>query len=159
MSSNGNSENYIFFLKFSGDIDDSFIRLATMFADLNIKLVPVTLMDLMELTSKKKEQVIIVRKSLRDNKLLAQYRSLYLDMALLAGRFTLFDYSSFPMMEGANKFFRQKSYFHNPLPIALQELVRISALQYYRDRDQDRKWPGGRRATLSNLVATKEQNQ
>jgi hypothetical protein len=80
-----------------------------------------------------------------------QIRKSFLDTALAAGKVTLFDISSFSEIDGAAKYQNKNVYRYFQLPQNLKQVAMTVAVDYFRDRNMQAEWPGGKRAKLPSM--------
>lgn len=142
------SINYIFFLKSSEALSDVFFQMAEMFSQLNIVLLPVSAAELHKIDRHKRHQIIIFRSDLLSAHTFLKIRKLYLDFAMSRGHVAVYDISSFSEMENAAKYQNKKSYFYFPLPTDIKQVVMSVAIDYFKTRNENEEWPGGRRSKI-----------
>jgi hypothetical protein len=71
---------------------------------------------------------------------------------MTAGKIALFDISSFSEIENAEKFGNKHIYRYFQLPQNLKQVAMTIAVDYFRDRNTEVEWPGGRRAKLPSMT-------
>jgi hypothetical protein len=59
--------------------------------------------------------------------------------------------SSFSEIETANKYRNKNIYHYFQLPQDLRQVTMTIALDFFRDRNMEVSWPGGRRAKLPSV--------
>lgn len=145
------SVNYIFFLKSSEALSDVFFQLAKLFSQLNIVLLPVSSEELQKIDRHKRHQIIICRNDLLSAQVFFEIRKLYLDFAMSRGHVAVYDISSFSEIENAAKYHNKKSYFYFPLPTDLKQVVMNVTIDYFKTRNENEEWPGGRRSKIPTI--------
>ena len=145
---NTNTINYIFYLQTKNDLDNNYYLLADVLGKINITLLPISADDLKVIDRNKKHHVITIRNDLSTAFSFNQMRKSFLDSAMAAGKIALFDISSFSEIENASKFQNKSMYRFFQLPQNLKQVAMTVAIDFYRDRNNQVEWPGGRRAKL-----------
>jgi hypothetical protein len=145
---NSSREIFIFFLKLSDELPESYFHMANMFKGYGISLVPMTTKQLKEIKHNSREYVVSISSNFMSYRNFLIARKSYIDYMVLNRKFCLFDISSFQMADIASKGFRTKSYHFYSLPVSIEETVKHIALQIYSDRKTKLNWPGGVRAKL-----------
>jgi hypothetical protein len=143
--------NYIFYLQTKSELDSGFYLLADVLRKINISLLPISADDLKVIDKNKKHHVISIRNDLSSAMAFNQIRKTFLDTALAAGRVALFDISSFSEIDGAAKYENKNVYRYFQLPQNLKQVAMTVAVDYFRDRNMQAEWPGGRRAKLPSM--------
>jgi hypothetical protein len=143
--------NYIFYLQTKSELDSGFYLLADVLSKINISLLPISADDLKVIDKNKKHHVISIRNDLSSAMAFNQIRKTFLDTALAAGRVALFDISSFSEIDGAAKYENKNVYRYFQLPQNLKQVAMTVAVDYFRDRNMQAEWPGGRRAKLPSM--------
>lgn len=143
--------NYIFYLQIKNDLDDNYYLLAEVFRKINISLLPISADDLKVLDRNKKNYLISIRNDFSSAVNFNLMKKSFLDTAMLAGKIALFDVSSFSEIENATKFQNKNIYRYFPLPQNLKQVAMSIAVDFYRDRNSQAEWPGGKRAKLPSM--------
>ncbi|MBP9682057.1 MAG: hypothetical protein KBD76_11680 [Bacteriovorax sp.] len=144
--------NYIFYLQTRNELEEHFYVLADIFSKLNIKLLPISPNDLQEIDRSNKHHVIVVRNDLASGMSFNQVRKSFLDLAMLSGRISLFDVSSFSEVENGAKFQTKKTYRYFQLPQNLKQVAMEVAVDYFNEKNTLKEWPGGKRAKLPSMT-------
>lgn len=143
--------NYIFYLQTKNEVDDIFITFSEMLSKLNIALIPIIPDDLKVLDKNIKNHLIVVRNDLSSCMLFNQLRKSFIEGAMLSGRVSLYDVSSFSEIENASKYSSKESYRFLPLPANLKQLSMVVAIDFFKEKNKRLEWPGGRRAKLPSM--------
>jgi hypothetical protein len=147
-----NAINYIFYLQTKNDLDNSYYLLSEVLSKINISLLPVLAEDLRTIEKNRKYHLISIRNDLSSAMSFNQVRKSFLDSAMAAGRIALFDVSSFSEIDTAVKLQNKNMYRYFQLPQNLKQIAMSVAVDYYRDRNLQIEWPGGRRAKLPSMT-------
>jgi hypothetical protein len=142
------TQNYIYYLRLSGDLPEHYIKLATVLKEWKISLIPVTPSELLKIGDKSRMFVLAVSDNVGAQRTLTRFREVYLDLALLSRKVCFFDANSFAPINIAHKLERSKSYYHFALPISFKDLVKNIVVAYYNEKQVSQSWPGGKRAKL-----------
>jgi len=142
-------ETFIFFLRLTGNLPPFFFHLGQEFLRFNITLIPVSLVELVQLSKGGgSSHVIVVVNNLQSYKVFLNYRKKFLDFALLSSKFFLSDISSFEEIQIDNKVRKNKSYGHFRLPMSVEAITMKISTSYYSQNGSIKKWPGGNRVKL-----------
>ncbi|MGZ3787978.1 MAG: hypothetical protein ACXVLQ_05610 [Bacteriovorax sp.] len=144
--------NYIFYLQTKSELENSFYLLADVLSKINISLLPISGDDLQGIDKNKKNHLIVIRNDLSSAFYFNQLRKSYLDAAMAAGKMALFDVSSFSEIENAAKYENKNIYRYFSLPQNLKHVAMAAAVDFFRDRNAQAEWPGGRRAKLPSMI-------
>lgn len=144
--------NYIFYLQTKSELENSFYLLADVLSKINISLLPILSDDLKVIDRNKKHHVIVIRNDFSSATTFNQIRKTFLDTAMAGGRISLFDISSFSEIENAAKLSAKNVYRYFQLPQNLKQVAMTVAVDYFRDRNIQAEWPGGRRAKLPSMT-------
>ena len=144
--------NYIFYLQTKKDLDNSYYLLADIFSKINITLLPIAADDLKDIDKKKKHYLISIRNDFSSASNFNNIRKMFLDTAMASGKLALFDISSFSEIESAHKFNNKNAYRYFQLPQNLKQVAMSIAIDYFKDRNLQVEWPGGRRAKLPSMT-------
>ena len=144
--------NYIFYLQLKSDLDNRFYFLSQIFSQININLIPITQDELKIIDRNRKHHLIAVRDDLSSAMMFNQVRKSFIDLAITSGRISLFDISSFSEIEHAAKFENKNLYHYFQLPLMLKSIAMSIALNYFRDRNLQEEWPGGKRSKLPSTL-------
>ncbi|MDO9182174.1 MAG: hypothetical protein Q7U04_07185 [Bacteriovorax sp.] len=145
------SINYIFYLQTKAELDNSYYVMAEVLNKINISLLPILADDLKNIDRHKKYHLISIRSDLSSAFSFIQLRKTFLDSAMAAGKIALFDVSSFSELDNASKFQNKNMYRYFQLPQNLKQIAMSVAVDYYRDRNLQVEWPGGRRSKLPSM--------
>ena len=148
---NKNIINYIFYLQNKIELDNNFYLLAEIFSNINISLLPISSDDLKNITRNNKNYLISIRNDLSSAFNFNQTRKSFLDSAMASGKIALFDVSSFSEIEIASKYQNKNIYSHLQLPLNLKQLAMSIAVDYFRDRNRQVEWPGGKKSKLPSM--------
>ena len=144
--------NYIFYLQTKDELDKSYYLLAEVLSNISISLLPITAEDLKGIDQKKKQYLISIRNDLSSASYFNDLRKMFLDSAMGSGKLALFDVSSFSEIETAAKFQNKNIYHYFQLPLNLKQVAMTVAVDYFKDRNTEVEWPGGRRAKLPSMI-------
>lgn len=144
--------NYIFYLQTRNELDNNYYLLADVLSKINITLLPISADDLKVIDRSKKHHVISIRNDFSSAFSFNQTRKSFLDSAMAAGKIVLFDISSFSEVENASKFQNKNMYRCFQLPQNLKQVAMTIAIDYFKDRNAQVEWPGGRRAKLPSMT-------
>lgn len=144
--------NYIFYLQTKNELDNSYYILAEVLAKINISLLPISADDLKVIDRNKKHHLISIRNDFSSAFNFNNMRKSFLDSAMASGKIALFDISSFSEIENAAKFQNKNVYRYFQLPQNLKQVAMTVAVDYFRDRNTQAEWPGGRRAKLPSMI-------
>ena len=144
--------NYIFYLQTKNELDHSFQIMAEVLSKINISLLPISAEDLKSIDRKKKYYLISIRNDFSSAFNFNNMRKLFLDSAMAAGKVALFDISSFSEIDTAAKFQNKNVYRYFQLPQNLKQVAMTVAVDYFKDRNAEVEWPGGRRAKLPSMI-------
>jgi hypothetical protein len=151
MEKNKTNINYIFYLQTKDELESSYFMLAEIFAKLNINLLPVMVSELNALDKTHKNHLIVFRNDLTSGMIFNQLRRTFIDLALNSGRIHLYDVSSFSEIEIAQKLAGKEIYKFIPLPANIKQVAMNIAVDYFKDRNKQEEWPGGKRAKLPSM--------
>lgn len=151
MSENNVGINYIFYLQTKDELENVFFQLSEIFSKLNISLLPIRMEELSALDKNVKNHLIVLRNDLSSSFHLKNVRKTFLDMALIAGRISLYDLSSFSEIEIAQKLVGKETYRYISLPANIKQVAMTVAVDYFKERNKKDEWPGGKRAKLPNM--------
>lgn len=140
--------NHIFYLQLTEGLSEDFFVFTKMFAKYGIKLVPVRPGDFSEMMDGSRKHLLVVCRDLQSQKNFLNFRSKFLDYALLNNKVSMFHVTSFSRIHIAHKVEQSYGYFYKRLPAAYQDLAKFISFTYYKQATINRKWPGGRRAKL-----------
>lgn len=143
--------NYIFYLQTKNELDNSYYLLAEVLSKINISLLPIFADDLKGIDRNKKYHLISIRNDFSSAFAFNQMRKSFLDSAMAAGKIALFDISSFSEIETAAKYQNKNVYRYFQLPLNLKQVAMTVAVDFFRDRNMQVEWPGGRRAKLPSM--------
>lgn len=153
MSENQVSEiNYIFFLQTKADLDNNFYSLAEILSKVNISLLPISPQDLQIVDRNRKNHLIVLRNDLSSAFAFNDLRKSYLDVAMASGKVSVYDLSSFSAIENAVKLENKKVYHCYQLPQNLKQLAMTIAVEFFRERNTQQVWPGGKRSKLPSMA-------
>ena len=144
--------NYIFYLQSKNELDNSYYLLAEVLNKINISLLPISADDLKVIDRNKKHHVIVIRNDFSSAFSFNQMRKSFLDAAMASGKLALYDVSSFSEIESATKFQQKNVYRYFQLPQNLKQVAMTVAVDFFRDRNTQQEWPGGRRAKLPSMT-------
>lgn len=151
MEKNTTNINYIFYLQTKDELESSYFMLAEIFAKLNINLLPIMVSELNALDKTHKNHLIVFRNDLTSGMIFNQLRRTFIDLALNSGRIHLYDVSSFSEIEIAQKLTGKEIYKFIPLPANIRQVAMNIAVDYFKDRNKQEEWPGGKRAKLPSM--------
>lgn len=144
--------NYIFYLQTKSELDNNYYLLAEVLSKINISLLPISADDLKNIDRNKKYYLISIRNDFSSAFGFNQMRKLFLDSAMAAGKISLFDISSFSEIETAAKYQNKNVYRYFQLPQNIKQVAMSVAVDFFRDRNEQAEWPGGRRSKLPSMT-------
>lgn len=144
--------NYIFYLQTKNELDNSYYVLAEVLSKINISLLPISADDLKNIDKNKKYHLISIRNDFSSAFNFNQMRKSFLDSAMAAGKISVFDVSSFSEIDTAAKYQSKNVYRYFQLPQNLKQIAMTVAVDFYRDRNTQAEWPGGKRAKLPSMT-------
>ncbi len=142
------SLSYILYLQYDEKLDRSFFILADIFKKVGITLLPIQLSEFSSLDRNKKHHAIMVRRKFNDSLKALEWKKKKLDFMMYTGRLILHDLSSFSELTASQSLEKKGTYFYKALPIDYKEAAMDIVIQYYEDKNNYDKWPGGKRAKL-----------
>lgn len=151
-SENTTSINYIFYLQTKNELDNNYYLLAEILSKLNISLLPISADDLKNIDRNKKCYLVSIRNDISSAFVFNEMRKSFLDSAMAAGKISLFDISSFSEIETAAKYQSKNIYRYFQLPQNLKQVAMTVAVDFFRDRNTQAEWPGGKRAKLPSMT-------
>jgi len=143
--------NYIFYLQSKVELDNNYYLLAEVLSKININLLPISGDELKNIDRSKKQYVISIRNDLSTGFSFNQLRKSFLDSAMASGRIALFDVSSFSEIDSASKYQNKNVYRYFQLPLNLKQIAMSVAVDFFRDRNIQAEWPGGKRSKLPSM--------
>ncbi len=137
----------IYYLDLKGKVTPIQIRIAARLSDFGIALVPLSIDDLITIT---KNSIFVVAfcNDFNTYKNFLITRRRFLDMAMMSGKVSLFDISSFSAIHLAPHTKKNGRYKHVCLPISMRELIKEMLIWYTNYHEKKQSWPGGRRAKI-----------
>lgn len=144
--------NYIFYLQSKSELDNNYYLLAEVMAKINISLLPIAADDLKNLDRSKKLYLISIRNDLSSGMSFNEMRKSFLDSAMASGKISLFDISSFSEIENSAKYQNKNVYRYFQMPLNLKQIAMTVAVDFFRDRNMQAEWPGGKRARLPSMT-------
>ncbi len=144
--------DWMFYLKLSKNLPEHFISLANYLSDFGIKLIPVTIDQLTTVTKNKKRfHLLAVVTNMEQNTRFKKYMSGYLRLGIINGLINLSHVSSLDKAHNLPpSYLKQGCYYFYPLPADMQDLTTQIAECFYDRKQNNKKWPGGKRGTLPN---------
>ena len=146
--------NYLFYLQVKPELDNTYYILSEVLGKVSIDLIPISIEDLKGIDKNKKQHVIILRNDFSSAFIFNEIRKSYLDSAMAAGKVSIYDISSFSEIENATKFENKnkKIYRHFQLPLNVKQVAMTIAVEFFKERNEQEVWPGGRRAKLPSAT-------
>ena len=141
-------QNYIIFLKLGKKLPLWYGKLVRAMREFDIDVVPMGADDLRELPDAVRMHVLSFNDGPSSHKAFQEFRARYLDFAINRKKIVLYDLSSFAPVNKKFVFNGVSYYWHIPLPLPLDLVVRLVAGDYYNNWNADSLWPGGKRSRL-----------
>lgn len=151
MTSEIEKNAYILFLQFTTSPNDVYFKLAAVFKDLGVTLVPVKPQELDYFVGKGNTPVIMVTSNLAEQKVLKLIKSRYLDFLVGSNKIRLFHLNTFKSISSYNQFKGRGRYVELKLPLTSTQVVARVLKDYLKDEADLERWPGGRRAKLPQV--------
>lgn len=152
MSTNNKEHiNYIFYLQTKAELDNSYYTLADVLGKINITLLPIEANSLKDIDRTKRHHIIVVRNDFASAFAFNEARKIYLDQAMSGGRICLYDVSSFSEVDNALKLENKNVYRYFQLPLNIKQIAMTVAVEFFKDKNTNEEWPGGRRAKLPSM--------
>lgn len=141
----------IFYLDLKGRVTPLQVRISTKLAELGIPMVPIGPEDFIKIQQNQSASFVIsLCNDFNSYKNFLLLRRRFLDMALVSGKISLLDVSSFGPVFLTNQIRNNSRYKHLSLPISLSDMMRELLMWYTNYQEKVQQWPGGRRARLPN---------
>ena len=142
-------QRFIFFYQFQKKLPRSFIHLSAHLAQYSIKLVPVDLDQLRDLSKNKSNIVVLaIESDLPSRTSMAKALKSSLGIMLRYRRISLFHISSFEKNNTLASFEKSNHYKHLRLPESYESISQYMAVFLGQNLKAVNKWPGGKRAKL-----------
>ncbi len=152
MSENKNAAiNYIFYLQTKTELENCYYVLAEVLSKINISLLPIEGHDLKVIDRNRKHHLIVLRNDLSSAFAFNDIRKTYLDVAMASGKVTVYDVSSFSAVENAGKLENKNVYRFFQLPQNVKQIAMTIAVDFFRNRNAQESWPGGKRSKLPSM--------
>lgn len=142
--------NYVFFLIEKDDqIPHWFYPLSIKLASFQIKLLPITYAEVLEMLQKVKRIYLIAPTLNQRSKKFIEYSlKSSLGLALRSGKIVLFHLSSFREISTFMLLKHKRYYNYFMLPLEMDKFCQDVAATYFHDQKNEEVWPGGRRGKL-----------
>lgn len=141
-------QNFIIFLRLGRKLPHWYGRLVRAMMEYDLAVVPMGIDDLRNLPDLSRVHVLCLNDGPTSNRIFQEFRARYLDFALLRRKVVLYDLSSFAPVNKKFVVAGVSYYWHIPLPLSLDLVVKLVAGDYYNNWQSDIVWPGGRRSKL-----------
>ena len=144
-----NEDNWVFYLKLSKELPESFFALDQHFKRYGKSLVPISLKTLLEQSRKSNSlHVVLVLQSLKDLKYYNKKVKKAVKMLMINRRLHLYIASSFSSVLDSS-FLRRGFYTFDKLPLLSVSFVKNTSYEIDRKETSMLRWPGGIRPRLS----------
>lgn len=144
-----NEDNWVFYLKLSKELPESFFALDQHFKRYGKSLVPISLKTLLEQSRKSNSlHVVLVLQSLKDLKYYNKKVKKAVKMLMISRRLHLYIASSFSSVLDSS-FLRRGFYTFDKLPLLSVSFVKNTSYEIDRKETSMLRWPGGIRPRLS----------
>jgi hypothetical protein len=153
-----NDIHYIFYLQLAKKLPKYFFTLSDLFAEWDIKLIPITPKQLTEVAKHEKKFVLTLVREADSHKLFCRLFRDYFNLSIKTGRTTLVHLSSYSKSEFKGLKSNRAKYMFFPLPVNMLEVVAQVAYQYYKNGIEEKRWPGGRKGHLPPALDSGEDN-
>lgn len=144
--------NYIFYLQTKEELDRTFYLLAEVLRKINISLLPIDSLELKKLDKSKKNHLIVLRNDFSSAFAFNDLKKEFLDSSMASNKVMVYDVSSFSEIENAVKLENKNVYRYFQLPLNVNQIAMTIAVEFFKDRNTQVEWPGGRRATLPSMT-------
>lgn len=147
---------FIFFLTLEDNLPESFYIFDRNLKDLGYILVPVKVDQLQSLAASTQQEELIVLCSVvgsREYKIFNEKVRNLLKFVLKSKRITLMQMSSFSRLNDSRLYSQQKNYYFLKYPLDARLLSATIARFHLLKSEKSSKWPGGRRAGVTGMVA------
>ena len=144
-----NEDNWVFYLKLSKELPESFFALDQHFKRYGKSLVPISLKTLLEQGRKSNSlHVVLVLQSVKDLKYYNKKVKKAVKMLMISRRLPLYIASSFSSVLDSS-FLRRGFYTFDKLPLLSVSFVKNTSYEIDRKETSMLRWPGGIRPRLS----------
>lgn len=144
-----NEDNWVFYLKLSKELPESFFALDQHFKRYGKSLVPISLKTLLEQSRKSNSlHVVLVLQSVKDLKYYNKKVKKAVKMLMINRRLHLYIASSFSSVLDSS-FLRRGFYTFDKLPLLSVSFVKNTSYEIDRKETSMLRWPGGIRPRLS----------
>lgn len=140
--------NYIFYLNENKKINPNFFQINFILSKLSIKLIPITIEELINVEKTSRFFLIVIRNTLESGLYFNKAKVEILNSQLLLRKICLFDISSFTPLNLPLHLQNKNLYFNYSIPTSLKEVAIDIADKFYQTKDNESNWPGGKRAKL-----------
>lgn len=144
--------NYIFYLQTKEELDRTFYLLAEVLGKINISLLPIESHELKKLEKSKKNHLIVLRNDFSSAFAFNDLKKEFLDSSMASNKVMVYDVSSFSEIENAVKLENKNVYRYFQLPLNVNQIAMTIAVEFFKDRNTQVEWPGGRRAKLPSMT-------
>lgn len=144
--------NYIFYLQTKEELDRIFYLLAEVLRKINISLLPIESHELKNLDKSKKNHLIVLRNDFSSAFAFNDLKKEFLDSSMASNKVMVYDVSSFSEIENAVKLENKNVYRFFQLPLNVNQIAMTIAVEFFKDRNTQVEWPGGRRAKLPSMT-------
>ncbi|NOT77459.1 MAG: hypothetical protein HOP07_00490 [Bacteriovoracaceae bacterium] len=144
--------NYIFYLQTKEELDRTFYLLAEVLRKINISLLPIESHELKNLDKSKKNHLIVLRNDFSSAFAFNDLKKEFLDSSMASNKVMVYDVSSFSEIENAVKLENKNVYRFFQLPLNVNQIAMTIAVEFFKDRNTQVEWPGGRRAKLPSMT-------
>lgn len=144
--------NYIFYLQTKEELDRTFYLLAEVLGKINISLLPIESHELKNLDKSKKNHLIVIRNDFSSAFAFNDLKKDFLDSSMASNKVMVYDVSSFSEIENAVKLENKNVYRYFQLPLNVNQIAMTIAVEFFKDRNTQVEWPGGRRAKLPSMT-------
>lgn len=151
---NISNELYVYYLQLEKTIDSSYIILAAHLKNFGIELVPVHCHELDYFLRDGKIPLIILTDTVNKDNTYKKYRREYLDFALRSNKLIVFHLNSFGYNDSLYAEEKRGDYVPMPLPMRVEDISLKMVDAFFSKNTNEKRWPGGSRATLSTLSPT-----
>ncbi len=150
------NELYVYYLQLEKTIDSSYIMLAAHLKEYGIELVPVHCHELDYFLKDGRIPLIIMTDTIEKDNTYKKYRREYLDFALRSNKLIVFHLNSFGHNDSLYAEEKKGDYVPMRLPMRVEDIALKMVDAFFSKNTNEKKWPGGSRATLSSLSSEKK---
>ena len=149
MGSERLKNEWVFLLVLGGKLPPNFGTFAAEFSKLNVTLVPIQFDQLVQFFKGQNQiHLMTIVTDLAERKSFDEYLKIRLAFAVKGKLITVHHLTSFGAIDFGPQYSKIPNYFHYSLPLKIDETSSQIVAKYRQMRDNEEKWPGGKRGRL-----------